>query len=423
MNYTELFSNLLILIRELICSSDFLEEFRVPKHFVRKGKITLENMVYFLMFHSKSSLEIKLDRFREQFPEREFPFVSKQALSKARYGVRFELFQTLLEMTADFYYENVSKRKLWKGKYHLFAVDGSRMEVPSSESTFDEFGKFSDEKNPKLFWSMALSSSIYDVLEDIIIHATIEKLYSSEREMSRQHLARFIDLGLQINSIVIFDRGYYEKELFRLWVENGCQVLMRIKHPNNLCELEGKDVITTIKYSDGFEITCRAIQYVLPTGEIEYLVTNVLDKDITAEMFGELYFCRWKIETKYYEMKEQWKIEEFTGTGALAVRQDFYITMLHANLAAIVKNEADILIDKDSKTTNNYKYQARKAYIINKIYMYFLKWVISSFTQDDIDQMIRETSKKRSQIKTGRSDKRKKHTRAKKHNNNRKDIF
>jgi hypothetical protein len=423
MKHSKLFSELLILFRGLLSSEDFLEEFRVPNHFVRKGKLSMESMVLFLLFHSKSSLDNKMDQFRDKFPSLHFPFVSKQALSKARYGIKHELFQTLFETTADFYYENIPDRKKWLNKYHLFAIDGSTQEVPSSESTFAEFGKQSDQKNPTLFWSKALASVLYDVLDDMIVDAVIEKQFSSERELSLRHLARFTDVGLQENSIVIFDRGYYSKDLFRDWVDAGCKVLMRIRQPNNLCKLKGKDVKTKICYSDGVEITGRVLKYTLSTGEIEYLITNAMDNDITSEMFGELYFNRWKVESKYLEIKEQWKIEEFTGTRVLAVRQDFYITMMHVNLAAIIKLQADELIAKESNPANKYKYKARKSYIIGKIYLHFLKWVLTSFTQEDVEQVIVESSKKRSQVKPGRTNKRKRSTRARKHYNNRKNPF
>jgi hypothetical protein len=423
MQYNQLLSELLTQIQNMLQSKEFLEEFRTARHFVRKRKLSMEKMVMFLLFHSKLPLDGKLDQLRERFPDLDFPFVSKQALSKARYGISHELFRELFLMSSDFYYANTENRKRWKDKYHIFAIDGSVQEVPSSESTFKEFGKQSDEKNPDLFWSMALSSILYDVMDDIIVDAAIERQSFSERELALRHLSRFYDLGLHHDSIVIFDRGYYSAEIFCDCTRSGCLCLMRLRQPNKLCRLEGDDVETTVQAPDGTAIQCRVLKYMLSTGETEYLITNVMDKDLTSDNFGELYFQRWKIETKYLEIKEHWKIEEFTGTGALAVRQDFYITMLHANLAAIIKLQADELIGQTSKPTNKYLYKARKTYIIGKVHLNFVKWMIMSFTQDEIDEVIFEASKKRSQIQSDRSSKRRRHTRAKKHYNNRKAAF
>lgn len=420
MQHNEFLCELLNHFRDLIHSADFLEDFRVPNRFVRKSKLSMRKMVLFLLFNSKSSIDNKLDQLRERFPEYDFPNVSRQALSKARYGISHELFRELFEISSNFYYENIQDRELWQNKYHVFAIDGSTQEVPSSASTFAEFGKFSDKKNPDLFWSMALSSVMYDVLEDVIVDAAIEKQFFSERELSLRHMSRLIDLGLDHDSIVIFDRGYYSAEIYEEWYTAGCKVLMRLKRPNSLCELSGDDVVTHITAPNKAKVPCRVLKYMLSTGETEYLVTNVMDKSLTADMFGELYFYRWKVETKYLEIKEHWKIEEFTGTGALAVRQDFYIIMLQSNLASFIKHQADAIIGRSARSENTYVYRARRTYIIGKVCRNFISWIIEPLTQMRIDEVVLDASKKRSQVRPGRSGKRKRQTRARKHYINRK---
>lgn len=422
MQHNELLCGLLNHFHDLLHSEDFLEDYRVANRFVRKRKLSMEKMAMFLLFNSKSSIDNKLDQLRERFPEYGFPIISKQALSKARYGIRYELFRDLFEISSNYYYENISRRELWQNKYHVFAIDGSTQEVPSSESTFAEFGKLSDKKNPDLYWSMALSSVLYDVLEDVIVDAAIEKQFFSERELSLRHMSRLMDLDLDQDSIVIFDRGYYSAEIYEEWCTAECKVLMRLKHPNRLCELDGDDVVTCITMQDGTSVPCRVLKYVLPTGETEYLITNVMDSSLTADMLGELYFYRWKVETKYLEIKEHWKIEEFSGTGALAVRQDFYIIMLQSNLASFIKHQADAIICQAAKSENTYEYRARRTYIIGKVCRNFVGWLIEPLTQLHIDEAIIDASKKRSQVRPGRSGKRKRQTRARKHYINRKTV-
>lgn len=423
MKHNELFSQWIQYLKDLIHSGDFLEEFRVPKHFVRSGKISLENMVLFLLFHSKSPLDAKLDQFREKIPSCDFPKVSKQALSQARYGIQSELFKELFDLSVQFYYENVSVRKLWENKYHIFAIDGSDQEVPSSPSNFEEFGKQSDQKNPDLFWSMGLASMLYDVLEDFIVDTAIEKQFYSERLMASRHLARFEELGLQDNSIVIFDRGYFSSEVYQEWLNAGCLCLMRLKKPSKLCDLSGNDVVTTTPAPDGTDLPCRVLKVLLSTGETEYLITNIMDKELTCESFKTLYFERWKIEVKYLEVKERWKIEEFTGTGVLAVRQDFYITMLHVNLASVIKTQTDEMIARNSKANNTFQYRARRTFIIGKIQRNFIKWLNTPPSAQEVDELVLDASKKRSQVQPGRTCKRKRHTRARKHYNNRKSTL
>lgn len=376
MQHNELLHELLNNFNYLLHSDGFLEDYRVANHFVRRSALPMEKMVKFLLYSPKTSLSNKLEQLRENLPDLDFPSVSKQALSKARYGIRYELFQEFFEHSANFYYEHIMERKLWNDRYHIFAIDGSTHEVPSSKSTFKEFGKQSDQKNPDLYWSMALASVLYDVLEDVIVDAAIEKQFYSEREMSLRHLARLFVLGLENDSIVIFDRGYYSAEIYQEWVTAGCKVLMRLKKPNRLCSLDGDDVLDYVNAPDGTKIDCRVIKYTLSSGEIEYLIT--------------------------------------------AVRQDFYIVMLQANLASLIKHQADEIISSSAKSESKYIYAANRIFIIGKVCRNLLRWITIQISQSQLDEIVLEASKKRSQVRPGRSCKRKRRTRARKHYNNRK---
>lgn len=376
MQHNELLHELLNNFNYLLHSDSFLEDYRVANHFVRRSALPMEKMVKFLLYSPKTSLSNKLEQLRENLPDLDFPSVSKHALSKARYGIRYELFQEFFEHSANFYYEHIMERKLWNDRYHIFAIDGSTHEVPSSKSTFKEFGKQSDQKNPDLYWSMALASVLYDVLEDVIVDAAIEKQFYSEREMSLRHLARLFDLGLENDSIVIFDRGYYSAEIYQEWVTAGCKVLMRLKKPNRLCSLDGDDVLDRVNAPDGTKIDCRVIKYTLSSGEIEYLIT--------------------------------------------AVRQDFYIVMLQANLASLIKHQADEIISSSAKSESKYIYAANRIFIIGKVCRNLLRWITIQISQSQLDEIVLEASKKRSQVRPGRSCKRKRRTRARKHYNNRK---
>ena len=376
MQHNELLHELLNNFNYLLHSDGFLEDYRVANHFVRRSALPMEKMVKFLLYSPKTSLSNKLEQLRENLSDLDFPSVSKQALSKARYGIRYELFQEFFEHSANFYYEHIMERKLWNDRYHIFAIDGSTHEVPSSKSTFKEFGKQSDQKNPDLYWSMALALVLYDVLEDVIVDAAIEKQFYSEREMSLRHLARLFVLGLENDSIVIFDRGYYSAEIYQEWVTAGCKVLMRLKKPNRLCSLDGDDVLDHVNAPDGTKIDCRVIKYTLSSGEIEYLIT--------------------------------------------AVRQDFYIVMLQANLASLIKHQADEIISSSAKSESKYIYAANRIFIIGKVCRNLLRWITIQISQSQLDEIVLEASKKRSQVRPGRSCKRKRRTRARKHYNNRK---
>ena len=268
--------------------------------------------------------------------EKNWADVSKQALSKARQFINPSLFKELYYLSVDLFYSQIPSRKLWQG-YHLFAVDGSRIELPNSKSTFDFFGEMSSYPDPNRRYTMGLASIIYDVLDDYILHASIHKFLSSERAAALEHLKVLEDMGLYNNSIIIFDRGYYSEDMFR-----------------------------------------------------------------------ELYFYRWPVELKYKELKSRFAMEEFSGATAVSIQQEFYINMLLSNLASLIKNEADEEIQISAKSTNKFRYQANRAFIIGRIKSIVPKILCGLFELSIIEQLYTDAVRCRSQLLPGRSFPRKK---------------
>src|SRR3954471_787479 len=63
----------------------------------------------------------------------------------------------------------------------------------------------------------------------------------------------------------------------------------------------------------------------LPTGEVEMLMTSLLDRDDPpAEAFATLYHLRWAQEENYKCFKCRVKVENWSGKSSLAIRQDFH---------------------------------------------------------------------------------------------------
>lgn len=110
-----------------------------------------------------------LSCIREDLPSLDFPSVSKQALSKARQFINPSLFKELFYLSVDLFYSQLPSRRLWHG-YHLFAVDGSKIELPNSSSNFEFFGEMFGYPDPSRRFTMGLASIVYDVLDDYIVH-------------------------------------------------------------------------------------------------------------------------------------------------------------------------------------------------------------------------------------------------------------
>ena len=82
-------------IKDYITDQVKLEPHRMEKHFVRRRKLSLLQVIIYLFFSSKASMFQNLSQIREELGTLSFPDVSKQALSKARQFINPSLFKEL----------------------------------------------------------------------------------------------------------------------------------------------------------------------------------------------------------------------------------------------------------------------------------------------------------------------------------------
>lgn len=426
MNRIDICKNIIQSIKEYITTPGKLEPHRAKNHFVRKRKLSLFQVIMYLLYTSKASMFQNLSRIREDLGNLDFPDISKQALSKARQFINPALFKELYYLSVDLFYKQLPSRKFWNG-YHLFAIDGSKIELPNSKSNFEFFGEMFGYPDPNRRFTMGLGSIVYDVLDDYIVHASFQRYLASERSAALEHLHNLEDLNIYQNSVVIFDRGYYSEDMFRYCVEHQHLCLMRLKQNYNIAKKCSGDIITVLpgNEKDRTEDTkIRVIEVILNDGTKEYLATNLFDSHISQQMFRELYFYRWPVETKYKELKSRLAIEEFSGATTTSVLQKFYINVLLSNLSSLIKNQVDEEIQITAKSTNKYRYQANRAFIIGRIKTIAPKILCNLFDLSAIDRLYKESLRCRSQIMPERTFRRKKNKAiGRTHFNNKKVAF
>lgn len=400
--------------------------YRHPGHFVRKsGKLTIRHVVLYLLNCTRQAMHtnIILAIYRKSV---EFPPVTKQAVSKARQGIMPSLFLSLFNQTVKVFYDNIGSGKaLWLNRYPVFAIDGSKLQLPSSSSVVEKYGSCFSKKHPERTWSMALASTIYDVCNDYIAHAVIKPYLASERAAAKEHFQELESLGILQGSVIVFDRGYYSEDMFRFFSAQGHMCVMRLKEGLNLSKECSGDIVSTLpgdpKKGTG-DVRVRVVSIDLGNGTTEYLATNIFDSDLTADNFKDLYFRRWKIEGKYYELKTTFRLEAFNGSTSTSIEQEFFIAMLFSNLAALVKAEADIKIRETARPTNKHKYQANRAHILGHL-KFILAWLLTSaqeMRQFYTDTLFESASRNKSQIQPGRHDPRDVRTGTQKYRTNRK---
>lgn len=409
MNYNSLFDTIINDIRDTLQSDDFLRKYKESKHFSRKRKLSMFQTIIYLLYTNRSGMAANIGNIRDDLWTLDFPNVSRQAVSKARQHIFPELFEELFKITVNNYYSSVSDYRLWNG-YHLFAIDGSQIHMTKSDSILEEFGENSDPRYNRRHY-MGLGSCLYDISQDIVLDACLSHCLTSERVLAQKHLDKLQKFPFSKNSLILFDRGYYSYQLFNYLVDSGYKCLMRIKQSyTSLTSADTNDALIDLKKIHG---KIRVIKVTLSSGEIEYLVTNVMDPDITPEMFKDLYHERWKIELKYYELKEQWSLEKFNGATSTAVRQEFFITLMKSNLCSIVKQDVDEALRASNlkkKAEQMPEYQGCRAFIIGRLSRLLPKYILRERVRTSSRQLFRDAKRILSLIRPDRHAKRKKPT-------------
>ncbi len=100
MNQLNLLKSITSTISRLLQSREFLEAHRLPKRFVRKGKLSMYHVIAFLLYSTRQAMHQNISRIMD-LENFEFPDVSKQAISKARQGINPSLFKALFDLTVD----------------------------------------------------------------------------------------------------------------------------------------------------------------------------------------------------------------------------------------------------------------------------------------------------------------------------------
>lgn len=352
----EVLTKIIELILKTIDSPEFLEKFRIGNTFIRDRILTFPKMVRMLLSMGRTGLTPELDRFREKFPKLlpelkdkkgKSKTVSKAAFSKARQNINPDVFRYLLFLCVSTYLNFFTFGTYWEDTYHLFAIDGTDIQMPQKEQCLKSFGAHKDRKGYPFV--MGKGSALYSITAGIIVDFRLKTYKFCERTLAVEHIKYLVTLSFDKIPLILFDRGYYSHDLCRTLVENGVKFVIRgkknLRMVKELIRTDERDKIFRLKFKDGTSIPVRVVRLNLggQAGE-EYLITNIMDQNVTLKMFKELYFRRWGIELSYRSLKKDHLLEDFTGYTEISVTQDCVIRCIQYNLAAISRKDADLAI-------------------------------------------------------------------------------
>lgn len=343
MRFKKLLLRFLAATIQIVTSKKTLETARTAtKYFTRERKMSFKDLVYFMLEDGKGSTQFELNRFLES----KKIHISQQAYSVARSHFDHSPFVSLLNMTIEGFYTDGVPYKTFHG-YRISAIDGTTLALPDTKELLKTYGGLGIHAD-----SPAARVSIqYDILNDFIMDAQFEPLSVGERQLAKRHLDALCPLS---KDLTIFDRGYASREFIELCIRKGICFLMRVKKGFNVnVDTLSLGVHTIVYHAHNLKVA----KFLLPSGEIETLVTN-LPESFTEEEYRKLYFLRWPIETKYDILKNKLELENFTGKTQNAILQDFYASMYLANMLSVALAQANEKVAEERASSDcKYSYK------------------------------------------------------------------
>jgi hypothetical protein len=334
-----------------------------PKDFSREKKLSFLNTIYFMLNMVTKSLQVELNNFFDNVLKKDFN-VSKQAFSEARKKIKHEAFIELNNSTTNFVYSQCEDLELWNG-YRLSGIDGTVLEIPNIKSLRDEFGC---SKNKSGEVARARASCIFDLLNKLVIESDIGRYNINERITAKSMIEKMTRYE-NFKELIILDRGYPSAEMIAFFYENSIDFLMRSKQTfsNQIIKARKKDQIIKINHL-GKDYLVRVVRVMISDTEEEVLLTSILDENITPGDFKKLYFIRWKLETKYDELKNKLQIENFTGTSKETIEQDFYASIYLSNMIELARRQSDEIIAlKQAKKKLKYSHKTNLNVLIGTL--------------------------------------------------------
>ena len=355
----ELFLNAADRIGKILDCFEFkLRSVTGPQHFSREGgKLGFKNTVLILLNFIKKTQTIELDNFYKITGAD--VNVSKQAFSEARQQIEPMAIKELFDVAL----EDVPHTALatFKG-YTVVGIDGSTIALDNVPGLIEHFGR----SGPKSTSCTGRISIACDTVNGIILDAAICEYAKGERQLATEHVENVIKLGIE-KPLFTMDRGYAGKKLLSQIDDAGGKYILRVRSRwmQRLVQGTKSGEWGSFTYNNK-TYRVRVIKLTTPLDGELILFSNVAE--FSEEDFRQAYELRWPVETKYDVIKNKLQLENFTGKTVISVKQDFWATMLLANLLAFAKLETDKRItENDRLKENKHQYQANTNILIGKL--------------------------------------------------------
>lgn len=367
-------SNIVNSMRERIWFDPFKFRHRgKDTDFTRDRLLTFPVVVLWLLQKTTRSIQRHAHSFlRQLYGGAGAPTVTPggwtQARAKFRHTAFIELNQEVIlpGVYSEKHAKDISR---WKG-HRVLGMDSSNLRLPAHPEIEKEFGitqAVNQLGETGHTYTLARLSVLYDLLNDLGLDAALAPQSVGERELVLTQIGH-----IHSGDVVICDRGlsgyplmatlrakgahfvgrcsqntfFAAKELFRLNRAGRSQIVKITAHDQQRPKLRDMGL--------PFEMVVRFVSLRLPSGDLEVLVTSLLDESCyPTEEFLEVYHWRWEHETYHQMLKGRLDLENWTGQTLEAVRQDLHATVLLSNIESLLSQEVQEELTKESTPGTN----------------------------------------------------------------------
>jgi hypothetical protein len=384
-------------ILKTIENEEFVHRHKTSQEaFTRDRKFSSKDLIINLISFNRAGVQVELDRFFKNKSSRlnSTVNITKSAFTQARRKIQPTLFGELNQLILDFYQSHSRRTSNWKS-HRVVSIDGSLLNLPHSKDIENEFGGVPNQYENLI---SARCSLAYDVCNELVLDAIIDKRKSCEKEIATRHLNA---LNPETD-VLVFDRGYPSQMLVGLLMEKGFKFCFRLstnwKEAYKQIEQRGNDIqwtMTCRSYKGSSKLkklklplqidNLRLVSLVLPSGEKEVLLTNMIDRNqYHLEDLKHLYNLRWGVEEGYKTIKKVLNIEHFSGKTPLSVRQDFHARIIMMNISSMIRRQC---FDNEKKTQHEVQVNKTQAiakmkdFIVDLFYMGNVKKYLNQMLQ------------------------------------------
>lgn len=403
--------------------------------FTRKRKISLDNLLNYLIFRNQNVLSQDLVSYFG--PMNNFDIPTRQAMVKRISILNYDVWDIIMERFRNEIYNQLSLIKV--KDYVVVAVDGSFFDLPAHLVLNHCFGghqtskiSVEDIKKPQ-----AKVSMIYDVLNKTILDFSIAHYRTSEIPLLFDHLKKLQNFFNDKKIILLADRYYGSAELFKYCEMNNIKYIVRAKKNffKHYIEKHNEDDFKiNVKFDTNWikrikdeqvknyiinkpEMNIRVVK-----GEFTYIEKNKKkEREVTVETqyftnleknefdtsnIIDLYHQeRWNIETAYDVLKNELDVEQYNTHNPIGIINETMGKVIFYNIEKIIFNEAKRKIKQ--KDNDKYEYIPNNKHLINLLHhINFVEKFKKNTAKKILVEIIKAGAKEKIPIRKGRHYKR-----------------